>query len=111
MLLTFFDPGMLRTPLELQICSNVPDEQGGVADNWSTIATLFGNVEPLRAKRDVRGRASYAYISHQIIIRNRQDIKNDMRFLRNNRVLLIHSVHDLDETSRYLICQCEEIIL
>lgn len=109
MLLTFIDPGMLRTPLDLQTRTDVSDKQGGVISSWSTVATLFGNVEPISAKREVRGRAREANISHKIIIRYREDIKNDMRFLRNDREILIHSVHDLDETSRYLICHCEEI--
>lgn len=109
MLLTFIDPGMLRTPLELQSCTDISDGQGGVTCSWSTVATLFGNVEPNGGKREVRGRAREANITHQITIRYREDIKNDMRFLRNGRELLINSVHDLDETSRYLICGCEEI--
>lgn len=109
MLLTYIDPGMLRTPLELQTSADVTDGQGGVSHNWSIVATLFAHMEPVGAKREVRGRAREANITHKITIRYRDDIKNDMRFLRNGRELLIHSVHDLDETSRYLICSCEEI--
>lgn len=109
MQLTFMDPGMLRTPLDLQASTDAPDGQGGIDQSWATIATLFAHVEPKSAKREVRGRAREANITHKITIRHRDDIKNDMRFLRNERELLIHSVHDLDETSRYLICHCEEI--
>lgn len=111
MLLTFVDPGMLRTQLDLQSCMDVSDEQGGVDRSWSSIAALFGHMEPVGAKREVRGRSREANISHKITIRYRDDIKNDMRFLRGERELLIHTVHDLDETSRYLICHCEEIKL
>lgn len=108
MLLTFIDPGSLRTPLDLQESEEVSDGQGGVTRNWSTVATLFANMEPVGAKRAVRGRAREANITHRITIRYREDIKNDMRFLRNGRELTIHSVHDVDETARYLICGCEE---
>lgn len=109
MLLTFIDPGMLRTPLDLQANTDVSDGQGGVTRNWATVATLFGKMEPVSAKREVRGRSREANITHKITIRHREGIKNDMRFLRNGRELSIHSVHDLDEASRYLICHCEEV--
>jgi SPP1 family predicted phage head-tail adaptor len=109
MLMTFIDPGMLRTPLDLQSSTDVMDGQGGVSQNWTTVATLFAHMEPVSAKREVRGRAREANITHKVTIRHREDIKNDMRLLRNGRTLMIHSVHDLDETSRYLICRCEEI--
>lgn len=107
--LEFIDPGMLRTPLELQTCNDVSDGQGGVTRQWTSVASLFARVVPVSAANQEFGRSEQSLISHHITIRYREDIATEQRFLRNDRILIIRNVHDVDETKRYQACQCEEV--
>ncbi|MBO6918242.1 MAG: phage head closure protein [Rhizobiaceae bacterium] len=108
MALHFFDPGQLRTPMELQSCIEVPDGQGGVHKDWQTIAEIFAHVEPIGSISHLRARYKEQKVSHRVILRYRDDINLDLRFQRGSRIFAIRGIHDLDESKRYLICKCEE---
>ncbi|MEO9460516.1 MAG: phage head closure protein [Lentilitoribacter sp.] len=107
--LQFFDPGLLRTPIQLQTCELHPDGQGGGEHVWSSTAEIFAHVEPISSTARERAHYDDQIITHRIIMRYREDITLDHRFLRNTRAFAIRSFHDLDETKRYLVCKCEEM--
>jgi SPP1 family predicted phage head-tail adaptor len=107
--LQFFDPGLLRTPIQLQTSELNPDGQGGGEQVWSSAAEIFAHVEPVNSAARERAHYNDQIITHRIILRYREDITLDHRFLRNTRTFAIRSFHDLDETKRYLVCKCEEI--
>lgn len=109
MALQFFDPGLLRTPVELQSCELTSDGQGGASETWQTIAEIFAHIEPVGSASHVRARIDEQKITHRITLRYREDLELDQRFLRGARSFAIHGFYDLDETKRYLICKCEEI--
>ena len=47
-------------------------------------------------------------VTHRITIRKRNDIRSGMRFVKGARVFEIETVHDPDETGRYLVCRVRE---
>jgi SPP1 family predicted phage head-tail adaptor len=107
--LEFLDPGKLRTPLQLQSGSDVADGLGGFARSWLTITDLFAHVEPVSGNARSRGSRDENLITHWVTIRYRDGVQADQRFVRNGRSFDIRSVHDVDETNRYLMCLCEEV--
>tara|TARA_R110002126_G_scaffold48761_12_gene135440 strand:- start:1484 stop:1819 length:336 start_codon:yes stop_codon:yes gene_type:complete len=107
--LEFLDPGKLRTPLQLQSRNDVSDGQGGVERSWHTVTDLFAYVEPTNGTARSRGSRDENLITHRVTIRYRDGVEADQRFVRNERNFDIRSVHDVDETKRYLLCLCEEV--
>jgi len=46
--------------------------------------------------------------THRIAIRHRDGVGSAMRFVDGARVFTILTVHDPDETGRYLVCRVKE---
>jgi len=110
MLLEFIDPGKLRIPLELQQIVDVADGQGGITRSYSTLANVYGHINPVGSRRTNRGHGDEVTTTHRIIVRYRTDIAPDQRFISNNRSFDIQTVRDLDESQRFLLCECVEIV-
>lgn len=106
--LTFIEPGRLRTPLELQAMSLEPDGSGGQIRLWHPAGTVFALIEPVSALTRFAATQNLEEISHRITMRYRQNVTAGMRFVRNSRALVILTVHDPDETGRYLVCLVRE---
>jgi len=102
------DPGELNARLSLETPEELPDGQGGVSEDWTPVASLWGRIEPLRAGPDEIAGAAIAVITHRVTIRHRDDVKHAMRLVHRGRHLVIRAVRDPDESRRYLICDCEE---
>ena len=102
------DPGRLRHPLALQQATATPDGAGGFAESWTTVATVFGRIEPLRADSFSRADQIMEEVTHRITIRHRANVSAGMRFSAGGRVFEIVTVHDPDETGRFLECRTRE---
>lgn len=102
------DPGRLNARLNLETATEISDGQGGVNEGWELVASLWGRIEPLRAKPGEEAGAITAPVSHRVTIRYREDVRHAMRFVHRGRSLLILAVRDPDETRRYLLCDCKE---
>jgi SPP1 family predicted phage head-tail adaptor len=108
MMTTFIDPGALRTELSLQACTAQPDGLGGFSEIWSEVGTVFGRMEPVSADSRFGADQTLETATHRITLRYREGIASGMRFLRAGRALDILTVHDPDETGRYLVCKARE---
>jgi SPP1 family predicted phage head-tail adaptor len=104
----FIDPGALRTELSLQAVTAVPDGFGGFAEEWTEVATVFGRIEPLAADSRFGADQTLETVTHRITLRHRQGLQSGMRFSKADRVFDIVTVHDPDETGRYLVCRVRE---
>ena len=102
------DPGRLSARLVLEEASGLSDGQGGVIEYWQMVASLWGRIEPLRARARETAGAATAPVTHRVTIRYRDDVRHAMRFVHRGRHLLIRASRDPDETRRYLSCDCEE---
>ena len=100
--------GILRKQLTLQGESLVADGSGGHAANWTTVATVWGDVKPTIGVDAVIVRNFDKRITHVITLRYRSDITTGMRLLDGSRILLIRGVVNLDEKNRWLQLLVEE---
>ena len=105
----FIDPGRLRTELTLEAETRAPDGLGGGTASWSEVAVVFGMVEPVTPRSVFGADQSLESVTHRIVLRWRGDVASGMRLRRGGRVFAITTVHDPDETGRYLVCRATEI--
>jgi len=105
----FVDPGFLRVELALQTATLTPDGLGGHTENWAEIATVFGRIEPVSARAVFGAAQTLETVTHRITMRWRAGVTSGMRFARAARIFEIVTVHDPDETGRYLVCRAREI--
>jgi SPP1 family predicted phage head-tail adaptor len=106
---TFIDPGALRHELLLQAAGLTPDGLGGHDTEWTEVATVFGLLEPVAQKANFGAGQTLEENTHRITIRHRQDVASGMRLAKQDRVFDIASVHDPDESGRYLVCLVREV--
>lgn len=105
----FVEPGSLRTELSLQAVVTAPDGMGGSSESWQQVALVFARVDPLSADSRFGAGQTLEAVTHRIVLRHRQGIASGMRFVRQGRVFDIVTVHDPDESGRYLVCRTREI--
>lgn len=104
----FIDPGKLRSELSLQQSGSQRDDLGGQVENWAEIATVFAMIEPISAQSLAGADQAQQAVSHRITMRWRDGVASGMRFAGQGRVFGIVTVHDPDETGRYLVCRTLE---
>ena len=104
----FLDPGELKAELSLQSLAREPDGLGGFSEVWSETATVFARIEPLAATSRFGADQTLEQVTHRITLRFRDDVASGQRFVRRGRVFEIVTVHDADETGRYMICSTRE---
>lgn len=109
MVTLFIDPGMLRTEMILKSCVTTPDGLGGFSEIWSEIATLFAMIDPISAESVFGADQTLEAVTHRITLRHREGVASGMRFDRMGRRFEIVTVHDPDETGRYLVCRAREV--
>jgi SPP1 family predicted phage head-tail adaptor len=102
------DPGELRHELVLEQVALSPDGYGGQIEAWSVAATLFARIEPLAAKSAFGAGQTLETVTHRITVRRSDTVRSGMRFRAGTRIFRILTVHDPDETGRYLVCGAEE---
>lgn len=104
----FIDPGALRAELSLQAVTAVADGLGGFGEEWSEVAAVFGRIEPVSADSRFGADQSLETVTQRITLRHRSGVQSGMRFVRQGRTFDIVTVHDPDETGRYLVCRVRE---
>ncbi|MES5048451.1 phage head closure protein [Rhizobium nepotum] len=106
--LVFLDPGKLTARLELDVRTQTLDGQGGAAESWSVLRSLWAAIEPVSDTSHERVSAEGVTITHRVWLAWRSDIAAGMRFRKGRRILAIRTVMDPDETGRFIVCRCEE---
>jgi SPP1 family predicted phage head-tail adaptor len=108
MQLTFFDAGQLTARLDLESILDTPDGQGGVTQSHAVSASLWARIEPLQADSEELGGVERQTVTHRIWIRHSDAARPGDRFRKGARVFTISTVHDPDESGRYLVCRVKE---
>jgi SPP1 family predicted phage head-tail adaptor len=106
--LTFFDAGQLTARLDLESAVDVPDGQGGVTESHAIAASLWAKIEPVSADIAELGHVERQAVTHRIWIRHTDVAQPGMRFRKGSRLFTIRTIHDPDESGRYLICRVTE---
>lgn len=86
----------LRERVTIQQRSVADDGYGGQTQSWTTLATVFAQIEPLYnvfGERSV-GDERTASASYRVTIRQRSDLDASMRILWKTHTLAIHSIHE-----------------
>lgn len=104
----FVEPGSLRAELALQACTTAPDGLGGHAESWTETATVFARIEPVSATSVFGPDQTIETVTHRVTIRWRTGVASGMRFVRQDRIFDIVTVHDPDDSGRYLVCRVRE---
>lgn len=104
----FIEPGSLRSELSLQQRSTAPDGMGGSVAGWSEVATLQARIEPLSDRVAFGADKTTQRITHRITMRHRSGVSAGMRLVSGARIFAISTVHDPDESGRYLVCRVIE---
>lgn len=105
---TFINPGVLRTELALEVAARIADDLGGFSESWAEVATVFARIEPLTAQSRFGAEQTLETVTHRITLRHRDGVASGMRFRRHERLFDILTVHDPDESGRYLVCRAKE---
>jgi SPP1 family predicted phage head-tail adaptor len=108
MMVSFVEPGNFRTELALEAAALVDDGAGGHSEVWNEIATVLARLEPQRADLRFGGDQTMESVTHRVTLRFRDAVQSGMRFRLNERLFSIVTVHDPDETRRYLVCRTRE---
>jgi SPP1 family predicted phage head-tail adaptor len=69
---------------------------------------LFAKLEPIAARDRFGADQTLEEVTHRVTIRHRADVASGMRLARDMRKFLILTVHDPDETGRYLVLRTRE---
>jgi SPP1 family predicted phage head-tail adaptor len=65
-------------------------------------------MEPLSAVSRFGADQTLETVTHRITLRHRDGVASGMRFRRQARLFDILTVHDPDESGRYLVCRVRE---
>lgn len=106
--MTFLDAGQLTARLDLEAAVEVPDGQGGVTVSHAVESSHWARVEPVMAEHVELGHVERQSVTHRIWIRHAGGIVAGKRFRKGTRIFDILTVHDPDETARYLVCRVKE---
>jgi SPP1 family predicted phage head-tail adaptor len=109
MAVMFVDAGALRSELALEISEPEPDGLGGYSESWVEVATLFGRIEPVNAETVFGADQTLESVTHRVTLRWRGDVKSGIRLSKLGRRFDILTVHDPDESGRYLVCRVREV--
>lgn len=111
--------GQLRRRVQLQASTDTADSLGQPIPSWSTIATYWAQIKPLRGREDVNAQQKKPEVSHRVTMRytgRDQPILATHRFLyvdpitAVNRYLKIIDVLNVDEMNRTYEIDCQEIV-
>lgn len=104
----FLDPGRLAQQLVLEAPETAADGLGGHDLSWVEVATLDALVE-VRAQASRFGAdQTREETTHRVTLRHRGDVASGCRFRLGDRIFEIVTVHDPDESGRYLVCRTRE---
>jgi len=81
---------------------------GAVDYSWSTLATVWGSLEPLQGRRLEIAQATHEKVTVESMIRYRSDVTAGMRIAFGDKYYLIDAVINPELRNRYLRLLCEE---
>lgn len=102
------DAGRFNRQLSLENEVDVPDGMGGFSRSFQPVGTVWANICPKSAKQQVEGANLVANVTHEITIRFQAQVRTGSRFITGTRRFDVVAMRDLDETRRYLVCDCQE---
>ena len=103
--------GTLRHRVQLQKAVTAPNDFGEPVETWTTYATVWGRVSPLKGEERWAAQQLAGKVTHEVEIRWSPDVeavKSEHRVLHDDRVLSIEGPHVPDERRVNVILPCSE---
>ena len=102
--------GDLRKRVTIEAEAQTADGAGGYALAWTTIATVWGEIQPITGKKLFFAQHLEGRVTHHVTLRWDPDvaITTDMRVSYNSRLFNIHAVNNTGETNRWAELLVEE---
>lgn len=104
------NPSHLNKRISILEMSTPQNSYGEFENVWNEISTMWANVRTLTGRALYQANQVHAEVSVKIIVRYRQDIRENMRIRYGNRILEIITVVNMNEGNRYLELSCKEVI-
>ncbi|WP_424361444.1 phage head closure protein [Methylocystis parvus] len=101
--------GQLRQRVTLQAPVDAPDDLGGAERSFSSFDRVWARIETRGSREQFTEQRLEQSRRFAVTIRWRNDVTSQMRIVLRERILVIRSIEDQDETRRFLTCLCEEI--
>ncbi len=99
--------GEMRHRVTIEQNDGSADGGGGMADSWTTVATVWARVEQFQSSpRAHAGRAAENF-SMRATIRHRTDVSAGMRLTHENQIYRIRAASDPEQRKRFLVLSCE----
>ena len=102
------DAGRFNRQLSIENIVNLPDGFGGFEKQYVIDGSVWAHLCPHRTSVKVLGRTRIQETSHRIFMRFRAGITPGTRLVTGSRRFEVLTVHDPDETGRYLECEVTE---
>lgn len=100
--------GDLKRQVTIEQRSTVKDGWGQELTSWTTFCTARAAIEQVSGSESVQGGAQVGGTRHNVTIRYRPGIRQDMRVIYQGRVLEIVSVLDEFTGHRRITLECVE---
>ena len=100
--------GALRHRVTIETPVRTPGDGGTATITWTSLGSVFARVEPIGGREIAGADGVAAVVTHKVLIRHRDDVSAQMRFLVGTRILEIRAVLDLEGRRRWQQCLCEE---
>jgi len=85
------------------------DGQGGYTEAWTTLATVWASIEPIKGYEKFQAAQMQTPVTHKIMIRYRTGITTACRINYDNRTFDIKEVLNVDEDKAQLKITAQEI--
>lgn len=104
--------GKLRHRLDIETATEARDDIGGVRFDWRRLTTVWGQVEPLRARELFEAAKIEGRLSHRITLRHYPDFSQQWRLrLRGTaRIFQVHSLRNIEERDRTIEILAMEVL-
>jgi SPP1 family predicted phage head-tail adaptor len=102
--------GKLRRQLEIQQAIETQGTTGEMAIIWTTFATVFGSVEPLRGREFWAASELQAEVSTRIRIRYLDGVTPKMQVVDGSKLYWIDTVIDPEMRHIEMQLMCKEVV-
>ena len=98
----------LRQRVTIEQPSESADGAGGTTRSWTTLATVWAELLPLRGAENLLAFQQQAELTHRVTLRYRDDVTTAMRLSYDSRVFNIRSTRNVEERDQLLELLVEE---
>ena len=96
------ESGKLRHELVIQSASESRGTDGAVVKTWSTFATVWGSVNPIRAREQLQSGQLQADVTHKLLLRYLPGLTHEHRIMVDGRVFEIVSLMNVAEADQVM---------